>query len=333
MSYYFELPAYGDLNPNQRLAVNETGPIALSGGPGTGKTVVSLWRHIRNYDNRNVNSLLLTYTKTLEHYLKGTARTRNEDASNFIDRTQRWVYNARGDYDEIIVDEAQDVGLYNYNTISSHCNSVSFGADNAQQVFDGCSYESLTNRYRSNEQYELQRNYRNSKEILKFVKAVFPDIFIDPFIITNSPSTGRKPILVNLGFNNFKNNAVDVIVSIINRFPQPTHNIGVLVASKNQVINYHSLLSNLVNCSKYYKTMPTFETLEKVHVSTFKSSKGLEFDTVIIPEFDSFNWFIENASNFSQNDYYVGLTRAKRNLFLLCKNVFPMNNYDTIEIR
>ena len=42
MAYNFELPTFTDLTPNQRLALEETDAIALTGGPGTGKTVVSL---------------------------------------------------------------------------------------------------------------------------------------------------------------------------------------------------------------------------------------------------------------------------------------------------
>ena len=75
--------------------------------------------------------------------------------------------------------------------------------------------------------------------------------------------------------------------------------------------------------------MEEFKSLERIHITTYKSAKGLEFDTVIIPNFDSYNWFINNADNFSENDFYVALTRAKLNLFLLCKNDININATDT----
>ena len=74
MPYYFNLPLITELTPDQQRAVDETNPLALSGGPGTGKSVVGLWRHIRNHSTGVKNSLLLTYTKTLEHYLKASAK-------------------------------------------------------------------------------------------------------------------------------------------------------------------------------------------------------------------------------------------------------------------
>ncbi len=337
MKYYFDLPAYGDLNTNQRFAVDEDNAVALSGGPGTGKTVVSLWRHIRNHNVFDIDSLLLTYTKTLEHYLKGTARTKSSDAANNISRTLKWSNSPDGNhYDEIIIDEAQDIELSVYNNIKSFTNKVSFGADDAQQVYNGCKYDDLIEKFYSNEEYELEINYRNSREIIEFTKAVFPNIFIDPNVLRSAEYTGIKPKLIELGFRDFDENVVESIASITKQFPQPTHNIGILAISAKEVIKYHKLLSRILKCSMYHSGMHSFKTLERIHISTFKSAKGLEFDTVIIPNFDSYNHFIEDSrykGQFSENDYYVGLTRAKKNLYLLCKFKFKMSSYETIEIR
>jgi hypothetical protein len=49
MPYYFNLSLITALTKDQQRAVNKTNSLALSGGPGTGKSVVSLWRHITNF--------------------------------------------------------------------------------------------------------------------------------------------------------------------------------------------------------------------------------------------------------------------------------------------
>ena len=49
MPYYFYLPVVTHLTVDQQRAVDIPESLALSGGPGTGKSVVCLWRHIRNY--------------------------------------------------------------------------------------------------------------------------------------------------------------------------------------------------------------------------------------------------------------------------------------------
>jgi superfamily I DNA/RNA helicase len=82
-------------------------------------------------------------------------------------------------------------------------------------------------------------------------------------------------------------------------------------------------LENSIAVSKHQNELDNFEGLSGVHVTTFKSSKGTEFDTVIIPEFDKFSWFLQNGHTVKENDYYVAFTRTKTNLFLLCRNGFP----------
>jgi hypothetical protein len=109
MAYNFQLPIITDLTPDQQTVLNFPGAVAVSGGPGTGKSVIGLWRHIRNYDTGTKRSLLVTYTKSLERFLKETCRTINADAATNVDRTYRWSNNPSRGFTEIIVDEAQDV--------------------------------------------------------------------------------------------------------------------------------------------------------------------------------------------------------------------------------
>jgi len=333
MAYYFELPTFTDLTNNQRLALEEDEAIALSGGPGTGKTVVSLWRHIRNYELDQRNSLLLTYTKTLEFYLKQTARKQDINASNNINRTFRWTYNNKHNgqrFDEIIIDEAQDVDLEKYEIIKRLSEMVSYGADDAQSLYNNCcSSSDLKQLFPNNEEYELAQNFRNSKEILLFTKSVFPNINIPHNLLESASNKERKPYIQEIGWDDFQEKVVKNIIEITEDFSEETHNIGILVPSVKMVREYYQLLSNKIECSKYQNEMDSFESLERIHITTFKSAKGLEFDTVIIPGFDSYNWFINNADNFSENDYYVALTRAKLNLFLLCKNDININATDT----
>ena len=52
-----------------------------------------------------------------------------------------------------------------------------------------------------------------------------------------------------------------------------------------------------------------------IHLTTFHSSKGLEFDNVIVPEFQLFR---------PNNRYFVALTRAKSELHLISENINPI---------
>lgn len=334
MPYYFNLPIYTRLTRDQQTAVDETDPIALSGGPGTGKSVVCLWRHIRNYETGAKKSLLLTYTKTLEHYLKRSATSINYNAANNINRTYYWTQNAKSRYDEIIIDEGQDVEIGRYNIIKNYAGIVCYGADEAQSLYDGCTPQDLAILFPNNEEITLQKNFRNSKEILLFTKSIFPDIFIPQEAINNSITTGVLPIMKITGWD--KDDEIDAIISIINDFQGDTHNIGVLLPGGKQVDDYYSIirekLDRGIDCSKYQSDHDDFESLSGIHVTTYKSSKGTEFDTVIMPNFDSYQWFIDNSKNITDNDYYVAFTRTKTNLFLICKKNPRIGNSLTYEI-
>jgi len=351
MPYYFNLPLITALTMDQQRALDETSPaLALSGGPGTGKSVVSLWRHINNHSTGVRNSLLLTYTKTLEHYLRASARTQDEDAAQNIGRTNCWLFDCPDnqvevtDFDEIIIDEGQDIEKATFQRYFNYTENLSYGADERQSMYlskdklkELFDWFASDRRFQHNEVITLNRNFRNSKEILLFTRSVFPDFFISQNTIASARTTGLKPIMkINLGWG--ADNQIDDIISIINDFNGDTHNIAILVPYGKQVDTFYDLIRNKlddnIEMSKYQKEHEDFEGLSGVHVTTFKSSKGTEFDTVIIPEFDSYSWNISNRPDIvTENDYYVAFTRAKTNLFLLCRNGFPeIGNRDTIKI-
>lgn len=149
--YYFNLPPITTLTIPQQAALDDPAQIALSGGPGTGKSVVSLWRHISNHmSNPAKKSLLLTYTTTLKEYLKACCRSQNEDAAKMVatslksrDKIHKYKFA------EIIIDEAQDLDEGYYHGILSN---VSYGADDSQILYpDHCCYQSqLTSLFPDN---------------------------------------------------------------------------------------------------------------------------------------------------------------------------------------
>ena len=109
MAYFFKLPSITDLTIGQQAALNEPNAIAISGGPGTGKSVVSLWRHIRNYGTGTKKSLLLTYTKTLETYLAASAKSENINAGNAINRTYWWTTHEPVSYTHLTLPTNREV--------------------------------------------------------------------------------------------------------------------------------------------------------------------------------------------------------------------------------
>ena len=338
--YYFNLPAITQLTIPQQAALNETRPIALSGGPGTGKSVVSLWRHISNYE-KGKKSLLLTYTTTLKQYLKACCKTKNDNAAPNVGASYR--NRPRTNWSEIIVDEAQDLENDYYMDIKQY-GIISYGADDSQILYrDHCSKEvELRNIFPDNVPCVLNKNFRSTQRIMKFAKQAFPKAVIPQRIIDGlANNVGELPVLLISNGNKYDhtNSLQDnAIGGIIQSFHANDHNIAILVPFQSNVRIFESVLNtkgyNIGSdyssyCGDDYdKTGQGCGEILNIHITTFKSAKGLEFDTVIIPNFHKYTE-ICGSYKTDWEDFYVACTRARSNLYLISNYDLPNLNFVT----
>ena len=346
--YYFNLPLITDLTTGQQAALDEPNPIAISGGPGTGKSVVSLWRHISNYvdphgSNRAYSkprkkSLLLTYTTTLAQYLAGCCRTKSSAAAKNVRTSLKGKPKSFEHWDEIIVDEAQDLPNSYYYDIEDMA-PVSYGADDSQILYPDSSstQEELQDIFPDNEEYVLDRNFRSTYNIMQFARRTFPMAVI-PQSLMNAlrGNMGEKPSLMisdgeKYDKTNYKQN--QAIIEVINSFHEDTHNIAILVPWKSDVLVFEEVLNDngIDDFSVYYDDRNRFpsgaEEINNIHITTFKSAKGLEFDTVIIPNFHRIDEILGSFKTDWQ-DFYVAVTRARSNLYLISN--YNMPQLDTV---
>ena len=339
--FYFRLPTALELSPSQNEAINDTNSIALSGGPGTGKSVVSILRHILNHSReRPINSQLITYTTSLAYYLKGCCSSNNLNASKKIDSSLNWKTHNSARMAEIIHDEAQDLPITYNQWLKGYSDKISYGADN-QQIIRGnsrnpdgsnnlnyCSpEENLIKEFPNNSPHILTTNYRNSKRILQFAKHLLTQAVIPQELIERCTTLGEFPILIIKNSNQQLNQTV---LQIVNQFVQnDAINIAILVPFENIPFGggetatadyYYNLLTQAgVDCSIYTQRRHGNLEIKSVHITTFKSAKGLEFDVVILPEFHLIN---NTFRIVDWRDWYVGITRTKSNLFMISNPAF-----------
>lgn len=330
--YYFNLPPITSLTRAQQAALNETEQIALSGGPGTGKSVVSMWRHISNYRKGN-RSLLLTYTTTLKRYLEACCRGNNAAAAQFVGTSLKNSSIAQiHRFFEVIIDEAQDLAPDYFSRI---CSPVSYGADDSQILYPAHSttQNKLQELFPDNVSCVLDRNFRCTQEIMLFARQAFPMAVISNNMITNIDRHGDRPSLLIGNWEpreDTPDDEIRAILQIIHDLRNETENIAILLPWRNSVRNYESALKDKIDdFSFYYEDKDTFPNgcpeLKNVHITTFKSAKGLEFDTVIIPDFNKMQSIV-GSYNVDWPDFYVGCTRARSNLFLFSNANLPLLN-------
>jgi DNA helicase IV len=337
----------------------------VTGCPGSGKTTVSIFRLIRLV-NEQKPAILLTYQRMLKVAIENLLEKHGISTRSKVNTIHSWFTKTTGkllgfsNQDiklsaseienalrgivsnmELILDEAQDLEERVFQAFTKVFGRITIGADDAQQMHEdrGISETAIRQhiRYSINE-VTLQFNYRNTYQIYNFARH-----FVPGNIRANNPQTlsalrryrnnGDLPEVLQFNGESDMQSRLKTIIENYKGF-----NIGVLFPYRSQVENYHSIISNFgFECSKYYAEMSEAEKsktesdLKSILVTTFISAKGMEFDIVIMPEFES----IKNTDE-AKRQAYVGCTRARNRLVIMYTGSmpsilynFPSDTYDT----
>jgi DNA helicase IV len=144
--------------------------------------------------------------------------------------------------------------------------------------------------------------------------------------------------MLEFAFNNFKKGSVPQVIfsnneetlnsnliKLLVSLKSVNKSIAILVPTKADVEKYKYLLllNNINDFSFYNKEYDgdiRYKGMENIHLTTFRSSKGTEFDTVIAL-FSSFTYFKKEGYEVKENDFYVGVTRAKENLYIYTNKI------------
>jgi superfamily I DNA/RNA helicase len=349
-NFRFNLPTLAQLTPTQQIALMSNEPILVTGGPGSGKTVVSVRRLLR-LKQANQKVKLFTFNRTLMSAIRGLARSENFESS-IVDSFYDWYYSNTngifakdnaviisnrfrqyatqngGKFAELLLDESQDFEHKIIQSLSELGERVSCGADRDQdirQIYANNAEEqigSILSAYQSTQEHLLEQNFRNTREIFAFARKFVSNNPRPNGININSLPVGDKPEI----FDDLNRQEQLAKIKEIVELNQENANIGILVHFKSQVDIIRNFLSeeNLVH-SYYYQGMnrqdqsSTENDLQTPLIATFASCKGLEFDIVILPLFESVDWSMENGHT-TANHYYVAATRARRQLFVFYEN-------------
>lgn len=341
--FQFWLPTK-DFTRVQNRAIESREPIFLSGVPGTGKTVVSIIR-LKIAAEKRKKAIIFTYGKLL----KKTIEEKLENNKSMpIDNIHNWFWECQGNgqkkhlqeltstehllstiqmlkssgkyYDEILVDEGQDISINTYKILKELTPMLSISADNAQQINnqeEAASEEEILELFPTIKKLELDDIFRSAYELYRFAIQFVPynaranDLTLLERLKAKNSGADKPYVYVEKTLNDTYVTIKDIIDE------NPTDNIGILFETVLHVDECAKKLSNDYELSTYHsiqKVVPS--ELKNIIVTTFKSAKGIEFDIVIIPYF-------EDGGRKLAEEYYVGVTRAKSQVHFIAINKLP----------
>jgi superfamily I DNA/RNA helicase len=262
-------------------------------------------------------------------------------AIELIKTEHRSAIEAKGNWGHLVIDEAQDfapdahrmlrlVSKYFDNLPAKERPSILILADENQRLQEhhNSTLEEIEEAYLlgDNDIYKLRKNYRNTLEIANLATEFYTGL---PTGVPESPTRrGDKPKLI-------ATKDLNDVVDRIERHAKAHENeeVGVLVqfdATRRKLFNrlkkrFEGTKVTVQTYSSHKKdpnndaTKLHFDKKGTITVLCFASSKGLEFDTVFLPELQEISVGDGNVMSFRMN-MYVMISRARERLFLMASD-------------
>jgi DNA helicase IV len=350
------LPSYQDLDKEQDAVLNLplTGKYLIVGPPGSGKTVVLLHRADR-IRKRKQQLQLVMYMRVLSQYV-GSAAANLDLGGDVITfhkwfrhyykkivgteapKVDEWAYDwptilqcfgkvrRPSSLPNVLVDEGQDLPKQFYPVVSFMADNLTIFADENQRLTEHQSTLDEIRNYASiSDVCQLKRNYRNTRQIARLAAAFYCGLSSG---IPELPDReGELPQLTGFGrvFD-----SVDAIVKY--EKGNSDRHIGVFLPSRVLVQKYRNRLDGKTrNAVQFYdsqdKTCSSASLdFDKpgIFLCAYPSAKGLEFDTVFLPEIQASANHAWNAPEFKMK-MYVMISRARARLFISWTGERPEN--------
>jgi len=300
-----------ELDDNQLIVLNKkvTKAVVVRGCAGSGKSLIALHR-VKQIQEENIGSFyFILFTKTLKQYMKDGIRELDLKDDRII-HFHQWKYQNMPSADFIIVDEIQDFSREDIMLFQSKANkSLSVFGDTAQQIYrfrieNPLSMDDIASLTKISSN-ELSMNYRLPKKIARLAEYI-SDIDDELEVRCKDEGVNLPKILK---FNSL-DEELDKIIELIkgNSF----EDVGIFFQTNADVKNAKEYFNNngLTVEAKYNESMDLNFSNNLPKLTTYHSSKGLQFETVFIPN-------CENLYSDKQSALYVAITRSYRDLFIM----------------
>lgn len=341
------IPTFQQLSKEQDkvLTVPLEQSCLITGPPGTGKTVIALYR-ARDLGQRSDQALLIVYSRLLSQYMLAAAEELDVESmtktfhswftgfyrAHYATRPPQlgpWVYDWQevlptvnrkpppaGQLPYLIIDEGQDLPKEFYPIVAHLSRHITVFADQNQSIMDqNSTLDEIAayGRFGGN-RFTLTRNYRNTREIALLAREYYTGER------TGIPDIPERSGDVPIGH---RHGSFDQSMSFIQRFEANNSDleIGVFTPTKRlQRRVLAALEGRTKNPVQSYvggqgRDAPVldFDT-PGIKVVNYPSTKGLEFDVVFLPELQDVD---TNELDGARKQMYVMTSRARDQLHLM----------------
>lgn len=312
-----------ELDSYQIQIINSTASdLIVQGCAGSGKSILALWKAKQIQNEKKGSFLFVVKMNSLKKFMHDGINQVGIDSTNVesFNKCFRWHREdgkpirdewIRGQYDYILVDEAQDLPIEDILLLKSKATHIFYYGDDAQQLmgFGGNVPASMREIiYRTNIHNEsLVFNYRLPKKIARV--AVFLNTDRDNIVNRCKYEGTEQPFILNEGSIDQQ---LDFIQTTIKN--RGFKDVGIFFRSNKEVEyarDYYRHKKNFGIEAKVDEDAKELDfTSDNPKLMTYHSSKGLQFEAVFLPN-------CACSDNGSKNPLYVAMTRTYQSLYIL----------------
>ena len=319
------LPPYELLTKAQdeALRYDEYKSMLITGPPGSGKTVVALYRAGELIKKKRTVHIIV-YNRVLHSYISKSFDQLNIDSRFNADKFHSWFcshirktfhrspptldgkyrydwdklyewYSSNDSlpilFDQLIIDEGQDIPVRFYGLASRMSKSITVFADENQAIYEGIN--STINEIRkalrrfAPKEIELKKNHRNTEAVANFA-SLYMTAGLNTGITETPTRKGELPLLCR---SDNRAQQIEYIVQYAKNHRD--QQIGVFLYWKNDVLKWMRDFRNVKDIPVQYYVYDESNTVPPpnfdetgIFVIAYPSAKGIEFDAVFVPEID-----------------------------------------------
>lgn len=286
-------------------------PFLVKGSAGSGKSILALWKVKQIQDENKGSYYFIVFTKTLKKYMKDGINELGLKSDRIL---YHWEWEKKlnsPSADYIIVDEAQDFSEKDVARFKASANkSLIMYGDTAQQLYnfrkDNLPINMEKIQYVTGFPLDtLVHNYRLPKKIARIAEYLLDDADELEFRCVNEGTELPKIIKYSK-----LNDQLDSIIEIIKA--RDFEDVGILLQTNSDVKYAKDYFDSngLEVEAKFDNSIDLNFDNRLPKLTTYHSSKGLQFEAVFIPNAE--NIFADNKSAI-----YVATTRSYQSLYIM----------------